>query len=168
MCSGVSGRCATADVEPQSWWVRYTSIPPRAQMAADGASSPTPRGDSHRCFGWAAWLPNVDRVRAGGDRGWLDDIYEVPLLLVLVLKQIQKDPVLVRHEKTVRCSAKKSGGPINGGNTQGLPSRDRYAVGQLEVSCTPTVGVDRDGLAAHFASLTAVTDHEPHLRAATH
>jgi hypothetical protein len=28
MCSGVSGRCAPADVEPQSWWVRYTSIPP--------------------------------------------------------------------------------------------------------------------------------------------
>ena len=25
-------------VEPQSWWVRYTSIPPRAQMAANGAT----------------------------------------------------------------------------------------------------------------------------------
>ena len=29
-------------VEPQSWWVRYTSIPPRAQMAADGASFSLP------------------------------------------------------------------------------------------------------------------------------
>ena len=38
MCSGVCGRCAPADVEPQSWWIRYTSIPPRAQMAAVGAS----------------------------------------------------------------------------------------------------------------------------------
>ena len=28
MCGGVSGRCAPADVEPQPWWVRYTSIPP--------------------------------------------------------------------------------------------------------------------------------------------
>jgi hypothetical protein len=40
MCSGVSGRCAPADCQPQSWWVRYTSIPPRAQMAADGAFLP--------------------------------------------------------------------------------------------------------------------------------
>ena len=38
MCSGVSGWCAPADVEPQSWWIRYTSIPPRAQMVADGAT----------------------------------------------------------------------------------------------------------------------------------
>ena len=43
MCSGVSGRCAPADVGPQSWWIRYTSIPPRAQMAADGAFRPLPR-----------------------------------------------------------------------------------------------------------------------------
>jgi len=84
---------------------------------------------------------------------------------LLVLAQ---EPSLVRHEKTVRSSAKESGGPINDGNTQGLPSRDRDAVGQLEVSCTPTIDVDHDGLPAHFASLTAVTDQEPHLRAAAH
>src|SRR2546423_399144 len=39
MCSGVSGRCAPADCGA-AWWVRYTSIPPRAQMAADGAFLP--------------------------------------------------------------------------------------------------------------------------------
>ena len=47
MCSGVSGWCAPADVEPQSWWIRYTSIPPHAQMAADGASFP-PEGCHRR------------------------------------------------------------------------------------------------------------------------
>lgn len=37
MCIGVFGRCAPADVELQCWWwVRYTSTPPRAQMAAYG------------------------------------------------------------------------------------------------------------------------------------
>lgn len=57
MCSGVSGRCAPADVEPQSWWIRYTSIPPRAQMAADGATAPFPRTlpqpvDGDLAVGW--------------------------------------------------------------------------------------------------------------------
>jgi hypothetical protein len=56
-------------VEPRFWWVRYNSISPCAQMAADGALQPVAdhAADGRRCPNPAV-APKRDRRAQEGDK----------------------------------------------------------------------------------------------------